>query len=142
MLVDRVGIPLHAICQAPTASGDTLVRLLNDAANAIVRGDATMCANVGGEALRTAAAQNPGKPPFRGSLRSASEFRRKYGLVKPGEIYPLCENALHAALGQTLAESQAETGAIWSMMSEVATKVGGRVAARCPLGGRDLHAVC
>ncbi len=124
-LAALTGLPQSSIVQAPQASGDTPVRLLNDAANAIARGETTACAIVGGEALRTAAARGRDGPLFKGSLQSASSLRRKYGLINPGEIYPLYENALRAALGQTLDEGQAESGAIWAKMSEVAEQAEG-----------------
>jgi acetyl-CoA C-acetyltransferase len=38
----------------------------------------------------------------------------------PTNIYPLYENAGRAAYGQTLAEAQAESGAIWALSSQVA----------------------
>lgn len=107
-----------AVLEAEVPSGDTPVRLLNDAANAIGAGDVTACAIVGAEAMRTAL--RAGKPLFPNAAQSASPLRRRYGLLQPVEVYPLYENALRAAEGQSLAEGQAETGQIWSLMSEVA----------------------
>lgn len=114
------GIDQSAIEQAPIASGDMPVRLLNDAANAVASGKAKSVAIVGGEAVRTAATRGDGGPLFRGSLKNAAPLRRKYGLINPGEIYPLYENALRPALGQTLVRGQAESAEIWSRMSQVA----------------------
>src|SRR5512139_2587891 len=51
-------VPRHAE-QAAMASGDTPVRYLNDAANAIGEGRASVALIVGGEALRTAAQRPP-----------------------------------------------------------------------------------
>jgi acetyl-CoA C-acetyltransferase len=50
---------------------------------------------------------------------------QSYGLVVPTDVYPLYENAGRAAYGQTLGEGQAESGAIWSLMSEVAAETEG-----------------
>ena len=121
------GLDAARIDQAPLASGDTPVRLLHDAANLIADGAARVCAVVGGEALRTAArlGTNGGGNLFGGSQAGAPTLRRRYGLVTPSEIYPLYENALRAELGQTLDEAQAETGAIWSLMSDVAASSAG-----------------
>lgn len=105
------------------ASGDTPVRHLNDAANAINRGQATVCLVTGGEALRTASRRNRTSGPGGGAFRAAataSDLRRRYGLVNAADIYPLYENATRPAWGQTLAQGQAETGMIWSLMSQVA----------------------
>lgn len=123
LLSRALGLPRERILQAEQASGDTPMRHLNDAANAIGAGEAEICLIAGGEALRTAAARaraNGGGELFQGSRQSAPELRRKYGLVTPAQIYPLFENATRAAWGQTLAEAQAETAQIWSRMSEVA----------------------
>lgn len=119
-LAALTGINPANIVEAPLASGDTPVRLLNDAANAIGSGDSSIIAITGGEALRTAARRGVGGALFKGSLKTATDLRRKYGLINPGEIYPLYENALRPALGQTLAQGQAESALIWSKMSEVA----------------------
>jgi acetyl-CoA C-acetyltransferase len=120
--------PTH-IFEASSADGDSPVRHLNDAANAIGAGKAGVCLLVGGEAVRTAArraaAAGGGSAIFQGSLASASELRRRYGLITPSEIYPFYENACRAAWGQTLADSQAESGKIWSLMSEVAAHADG-----------------
>ncbi len=121
-----LGIAPTHVEQAGMASGDTPVRYLNDAANAIATGEATVAIIVGGEALRTAAMRPEGTGKWPSSsmgsaaFRNASEHRRKYGLVNPAEIYPLYENATRAAWGQTLTEGQAESARIWSLMADVA----------------------
>ena len=128
--------------QAPVASGDTPVRLLQAAAEAIAAGQAQIVAIVGGEALRTAARRqaasgSSGAPLFSGAAAEASPLRHRYGLVTPSDIYPLYENALRAELGQTLAEAQAETGAIWSLMSQVAASSEGAWL-RTPRTAREI----
>jgi acetyl-CoA C-acetyltransferase len=128
-LARLTGLREDRIDQAPMASGDTPVRLLHDAANAIGAGAATVCAIAGGEALRTAAqrakAAGTGNDLFAGSKASAPPLRHRYGVITASDIYPLYENALRAELGQTLAEAQAETGAIWSLMSHAAEQADG-----------------
>ncbi|MDT0509765.1 acetyl-CoA acetyltransferase [Novosphingobium sp. MMS21-SN21R] len=119
-LAGATGMALGDIRQADVPSGDTPVRLLNDAANAIGAGEVAVCAIVGAEAMRTAL--RSGKPLFPNAAKSAPALRRRYGLLQPSEIYPLYENASRAELGQSLAEGQAETGAIWSRMSAVAAQ--------------------
>ncbi len=129
MLQEALGITPAHIFQAPSADGDSPVRHLNDAANAIGSGEASVCLLVGGEAVRTAARRaavaGNSKNLFAGSLASASELRRRYGLITPSEIYPFYENASRAAWGQSLAEGQAETGEIWSRFSQVAAEADG-----------------
>ena len=105
------------------ASGETPVRLLNQAANAVVAGRARVCLVTGGEAVLNSARQRQAGRPRGGtfhSARTASAIRRRYGLVLPVDTYPLYENATRAAWGQSLADGQAESGLIWSLMSAVA----------------------
>lgn len=113
--------------QTPKPTGDSPVRLLHDAANRIGAGEIRLAAVVGAECLRTAArraAADPSSvhnaaPQLLGS-RSSTSYRGRHGLVAPVDVYPLYENAGRAAYGQSLAEGQAESGAIWSRFSEVA----------------------
>ena len=128
-VAEALGIdPAHRM-QTAMPNGDSPILLLHEAANRIGRGEATICAVTGGEALRTAGQlaalkkRDDGEKP--NALRDASHRVRKgyaqsYGLVVPTDVYPLYENAGRAAYGQSLAEGQAESGAIWALMSEVA----------------------
>ncbi|WP_295633927.1 acetyl-CoA acetyltransferase [Novosphingobium sp.] len=128
-LADTLGInPAHRF-QTPAPMGDSPVMLLNEAANRIGAGQSTVCAVVGAEALRTAAQRAAlaagNAASDHNALRSrhdarATDIRARYGLVAPVDIYPLYENATRAAWGQTLAEGQAESGAIWAGFSAVA----------------------
>ena len=124
------------------ASGDSPLRLLNEAANRIGAGEINVAAIAGGEALRTAARRVASAAPSGASARNAApaapngastdnavravalrrgpSYRHRYGLVAPVDVYPLYENAGRAAYGQTLAQGQAESAAIWSRFSEVA----------------------
>ncbi|WP_375291734.1 acetyl-CoA acetyltransferase [Qipengyuania sp.] len=130
-LADMLGIAPKHREQTDKPNGDSPIRLLNEAANRIGAGEATVCAVVGGEALRTAARIAAAKPREDGSkpnaLRDASHrvregFAQRHGLVVPVDVYPLYENAGRAVRGETLAEGQAESGKLWSGMSEVAAE--------------------
>jgi acetyl-CoA C-acetyltransferase len=123
LLPGKLGVSPKHIAHPHMASGDTPIHHLNDAANAIARGQAKVCVVTGGEGIRNAARrpQAPdGSTALFQSAKTASEIRRRYGLINPAEIYPLYENATRATWGQSLAEGQAESGQIWSLMSEVA----------------------
>jgi acetyl-CoA C-acetyltransferase len=121
--------PRHRqITELPAGEGP--IQLINDAAIAIARGEALVAATVGGEAMRTAG-QRAGAAAARGEPRQpdilgaaaellATPLMKRYRLVNPIDVYPLYENATRAAWGQTLAEAQAESAAIWSGMSQVA----------------------
>ena len=115
--------------QSEAPHGDTPIRLLNEAANRIGAGEITLAAVVGAEALRTAAGlaarAAKGEDKSYNAVRAVSTRRdptyaQQHGLSAPVDVYPIYENAGRAAYGQTLAEAQAESGAIWSGMSEVA----------------------
>ncbi len=115
--------------QSQAPHGDTPIRLLNEAANRIGAGEVKLAAVVGGEALRTAAGrsarQGTGEEKTYNAVRAVSQSRdpnyaRQYGLCAPVDIYPLYENAGRAAYGQSLAEAQDESAAIWSRFSQIA----------------------
>jgi acetyl-CoA C-acetyltransferase len=123
LLPGMLGISPKLLHQAPQASGDTPILYLSNAANAIASGQASVCLVAGGEALRTAAQRTAAAGTRDGLFRAhrtASDLRRRYGLLNPTEIYPLYENATRAAWGQSLVEGQAESALIWSAMSKVA----------------------
>ncbi len=120
--------PAHRF-QTAMPMGDSPIRLLDEAANRIGAGEAIVCAVVGAEALRTAAkraaAVAGGSAADQNAMRvrhrdRASDYRQRYGLVAPVDVYPLYENATRSAWGQSLAEAQAESGAIWSRFADVA----------------------
>ena len=105
--------------------GNAPLLLLSNAANAIGRGEASICLVVGGEALRTAAQRvsGQGDTVINGGARTvATGLQHRYGLYAPSDVYPLYENATRAAWGQSLAEGQRETGVIWANLSHVAAR--------------------
>jgi acetyl-CoA C-acetyltransferase len=113
--------------------GETPVRMLVDAAVDIASGLAEVAVVCGAEALKTrtqlaregrAPAWSDPEPDARAPRGEdfASPLAVRYGLIDPIAVYPLYENAMRAAAGRTLAEDQAESGAIWSAMSQVAAR--------------------
>ncbi|WP_324827687.1 acetyl-CoA acetyltransferase [Qipengyuania zhejiangensis] len=145
-VAEALGIdPAHRM-QTAMPNGDSPILLLHEAANRIGRGEASICAITGGEALRTAgqlAAMKPRDTDEKpNALRDATHRVRKgyaqaYGLVIPTDVYPLYENAGRAAYGQTLAQGQAESGAIWAAMSQVAAQYPGAWI-RKPVSAEDV----
>lgn len=125
-LLAALGIAPAHVALTPEPSGDSPLRLLNDVANRIGAGEVEVAAVVGGEALRTAArrAATEGAPQ-QDLIRTVTEQRagplkKRYGLLTATDVYPLYENACRAAWGQSLAQAQAETAAIWSGLSAAA----------------------
>jgi acetyl-CoA C-acetyltransferase len=128
-LAKRVSASPRICYKSGYASGDSPLLLLNEAANRIGAGEIQVAAVVGGEALRTAArraaasglsgvsADNAVRAV---AMRRGPSYRHRYGLIAPVDVYPLYENAGRAAYGQTLAQGQAESAAIWARFSEVA----------------------
>jgi acetyl-CoA C-acetyltransferase len=126
-LAERLNITPRICYQSASPSGDSPILLLNEAANRIAAGEIRAAAIAGGEALRTAAqragqASDLGGPGARHPAMSsaAQSLRQRYGLNSPVEVYPLYENALRAAWGQSAPEAQAESAEIWHRMSLVA----------------------
>ncbi len=112
--------------QTPWPTGESPVQLLNEAANRIGAGEIQVAAILGAEALRTAAQRaKAATGEKQDALRSvansgAQSLMARHGLVAPTDLYPLYENATRAAWGQSFAEAEDETGALWSGMSAVA----------------------
>jgi len=128
-LSQRLGVRPRFSYKSDYASGDSPIRMLNEAANRIAEGQIEIAAVVGGEALRTAAQRaakaSGGSVADHNATRDAGArramgYRQRYGLIAPVDVYPLYENATRAAWGQPLAEAQRESGEIWSRFSEVA----------------------
>jgi acetyl-CoA C-acetyltransferase len=128
-LAKRVGAAPRICYKSGYASGDSPLLLLNEAANRIGAGEIKVAAIAGGEALRTAARRTASSAPSGAAadnavravaMRRGPSYRHRYGLIAPVDVYPLYENAARAAYGQTLAQGQAESAAIWSRFSEVA----------------------
>jgi len=118
------------VIRTPDASGDGPIRLINDAANLIARGEVRIAAAAGGEAMRTAGQRAAalvkagGTPPpnrlAEAAMAAATPLARRYGLFWPADVYPFYENATRAAWGQSLNDAQRETAEIWAGMSRVA----------------------
>ena len=125
-LAREIGAGRASVETTDMPHGDSPVRLLNEAALRIARGEARVVAVAGGEAMITAAAQAKAKglrpgDILRGSAkRKTSPLRQAYGLNAPVDMYPIYENALRHLWRQSLAEGQAETAQLWSGMAGVA----------------------
>ncbi len=132
-LAVAIGASPKIAYQSPAPHGDAPIRMLNEAANRIGAGEASIAVVVGGEALRTAAGRakkHAGNDKSYNAVRAATlrrepGYAQVHGLAAPVDVYPLYENAGRAAYGQSLVESQAESAEIWSRMSEVAAADGG-----------------
>ena len=129
-LVERVGRVLNIAPafarETPSPTGDSPILLLNEAGNAIGRGEASVALIAGAEALRTAglrrkaAAAKGESGPYPKRVPVDSEPRHLYGLDTPTDVYPLFENAARSHFDQSFNEAQRESGILWAGMSRVA----------------------
>lgn len=126
-LAARLGAKPVVAFQTEGPNGDSPIMLLNEAANRIGAGEIRIALVSGAEALRTAAGLAAAKAAgtrvdaTRDAASSAGPgYAQSHGLVAPVDVYPLYENAMRASLGQRFAEAQAESGEIWSRLSQIA----------------------
>ncbi len=120
VLAERLQLPRRVATQTPYPTGESPLQLLHEAANRVGTGEIEVALIVGAEALRTAAERRSGDRLRAVATKGAAKGLARYGLIAPTDIYPLYENAMRAAQGQTLAEAQAESADMWSAMSRVA----------------------
>ena len=113
--------------------GESPVRHMHEAANRIARGESVVAAVVGGEATHAVGqAQKQGvtlpwtTPDPNWTRTRGRDFLHpmavRLGVADPVSVYPFYENAVEAYLGQTPAEGQAESAALWSAFSGVAAR--------------------
>jgi acetyl-CoA C-acetyltransferase len=114
--------------------GESPVRFLHEAAARIARGESEIAVVCGAEAQSTldksrkAGIKLPWTPKpekFDPPLRGADFVHAaalNLGAFMPVTIYPFYENATAAYWGQTPAQAQAESGALWSAFSRVAAE--------------------
>jgi acetyl-CoA C-acetyltransferase len=114
--------------------GETPIRLIHDAAVAIARGEQQAAAIVGGEATHSATRAQRDKimPPwtpiasreeavrFPSSRFAMSPPATDLGMHDPAQVYPFYEMAAQHAWGQTPAQAQAESAALWARYAQVA----------------------
>ncbi len=113
-------------------SGDSPVRYLMQAAVAIAKGEADAVMICGAEAFGSvkAAAMQRKQPdgwtkvskaaPMLDGSAYVTKLAARYGLKDPTEVYTLYENATRAAWGQSAAEAQNESAALWARYAKVA----------------------
>lgn len=123
----RLAIAPRIAASSPSPSGNYPIRLLEDAANTIAAGEAEVAIVAGGEAMRSFARNRPPDAGRNGTAvisgyRAAqeSDLLQRYAILAPIDVYPLYEQATRHAWGQTLAEANAESGAIWAGNARVA----------------------
>ena len=130
-LASRIGATPARAFYGPVG-GESPVRALYEAAARIARGESLVAAICGAEAQNTLdRARKSGMhlnwtpkpekfdPPLRGAdfVHAAA---LNIGAFMPVTIYPFYENATAAFWGQTPAQAQAESGALWSAFSAIA----------------------
>src|SRR6516164_9225639 len=133
LLAQRLGIqPSH--CYYGPVGGESPIRYLHEAAQRIARGECSVAAVCGAEAQSTATKAERAKvtPPWTPFAHDVPEPKRgaafqkplavKLGVFRPITVYPLYESATSAQWGQSPREALAESGALWSTYSRVASE--------------------
>jgi acetyl-CoA C-acetyltransferase len=133
LLAKRLGItPTH--CYYGPVGGESPIRYLHEAAQRIARGECAVAAVCGAEAQSTATkAERAGVTlpwtPFAHDVeepKRGAAFQKplavKLGVFRPITVYPLYESATSAHWGQTPRQALAESGALWSTYSKVASE--------------------
>jgi acetyl-CoA C-acetyltransferase len=120
---------------ATTMGGNSPQLLLTDAAVAVQGGDVDVVLVVGAERVGTRLLARKAKawlswwsqpddvarPRVLGvDLPGSSEFEQSRGVVIPAQAYPMFENALRAAAGESIADHQRRVAELWSRFSAVA----------------------
>jgi acetyl-CoA C-acetyltransferase len=132
-LSNRLGIqPAHAY-YGPVG-GESPIRYLHEAAQRIARGECSVAAVCGAEAQSTATkAERAGVElpwtPFAHDVpepKRGAAFQKPMavtlGVFRPITVYPFYEAATSAHWGQAPREAMAESGALWSTYSAVASQ--------------------
>src|SRR5450631_3110321 len=132
-LSDRLGIkPGH--CYYGPVGGESPIRYLHEAAQRIGRGECSVAAVCGAEAQSSATkAERTGIDlpwtPFAHDVhepKRGAAFQKpmavKLGVFRPVTVYPFYEAATAAHWGQTPRQAMAESGALWSAYSDVASQ--------------------
>ncbi|SDB72675.1 acetyl-CoA acetyltransferase [Belnapia rosea] len=131
-LAARLGQAPRRLVYGPVG-GESPVRFLHEAALRIARGESEVSAVVGGEAThavaqaRKAGIALPWTEPDPNWRRTRGRdylhpLAVRLGVADPVTVYPFYENAVEAHLGQSPAEGQAESAALWSAFSGVAAR--------------------
>jgi acetyl-CoA C-acetyltransferase len=131
-LAARLGIDPKHNHYGPVG-GESPIRFLHEAALRIARGECTVAAVCGAEAQSTATkAERAGIAlPWTPFAHDVPEPKRnaafqkpmavKLGVFRPVSVYPFYEAATAAHWGQTPRQALAESGALWSAYSQVAS---------------------
>jgi acetyl-CoA C-acetyltransferase len=124
--------PAH--CYYGPVGGESPIRYIHEAAKRIARGECSVAAVCGAEAQSTATKAERGGitlpwTPFAHDVeepKRGAAFQKpmavKLGVFRPITVYPLYESATSAHWGQTPREALAESGALWSTYSKVASE--------------------
>src|SRR5437588_4037442 len=133
LVAERLGIsPRDTVIT--TTGGNSPQLLLNDTALAVQRGDVDVALMVGAEAMYTRLRARkvkawldwepqPDAVPSQvlGDERpGVSDAEMARSIVLPIQVYPVFENALRAASGESIEDHQRKIGSLWGRFSEVA----------------------
>ncbi len=132
LVADAIGAS-PATEQVSNVGGETALVVMNEAAMRITRGESALafvggCNNMKSLSLFQRAERESGWPDGGEGMPEIvgkagwgdNEFERDHGLNAPISVYPLFENALRVARGQSLEEHAAAMGALMAPFTETA----------------------
>ncbi|MDQ1446438.1 MAG: acetyl-CoA C-acetyltransferase, partial [Acidimicrobiaceae bacterium] len=138
LVAERVGASPRQTLRT-TTGGNTPQALVNDTAAAIQRGDLDVAVIAGAEAVYTRLLARKTKdwlqwtpqdedatgaaPDVFGDDRAGTnDVEMARSIVMPTQVYPMFENALRAAAGESIDEHQRRVSELWSRFSAVAAR--------------------
>ena len=134
-LCSTLGIhPSHTV--NASMGGETPIRLIHEAALRIMRGELSVAAIVGGEALHsikrarkehadlawTPLVSQKDSVPSSSPRSAISGVAKELGVTEPVQVYPFYEMATQAAWGLTPEQGQRESAALWAQYAAVASR--------------------
>jgi acetyl-CoA C-acetyltransferase len=135
LLCERLGIRPKR-CVNTSMGGETPIRLIHEAALRIAKGELTVAAVVGGEAMNamnrarkervtlnwTPLASKDEAVRFEADRIEVSAISKLLGVTDPTQMYPLYEMAAQAAWGQRPDQGTAESASLWAQFAAVAAQ--------------------
>jgi acetyl-CoA C-acetyltransferase len=133
LVADRVGASPRQLVKS-TTGGNSPQMVLNDAASAIQRGELDVVLLTGAEAMYTRVLarkedvhlewtkQRDGAPApvvLGSDGAGTNDVEQARGIALPTQVYPIFENAVRAAAGETVDEHQEKVARMWARFSDV-----------------------
>ncbi|MEY2477847.1 MAG: acetyl-CoA C-acetyltransferase [Actinomycetota bacterium] len=136
LVAERVGASPRQLVKS-TTGGNSPQMVLNDAAAAIQQGDLDVVLIAGAEAMRTRflarktkewlewtaqPAETPAPVVLGNDGAGTNDVEMARAMALPTQVYPIFENALRVAAGESVDEHQEKVARLWAAFSEVGAR--------------------